>query len=121
MKKFILAAMLLTIIPASASAWHRNHYHSGVTVGFGGGYVAPAPVYYAPAPVYYAPPPVIVEQPIVVEEVQPYDNYVRPSSATRYDQGYCREYQRNVKINGKTQASYGTACQQPDGSWQVVN
>ena len=34
---------------------------------------------------------------------------------------YCREYQQTVTIGGKTEKSYGTACRQPDGSWQVAN
>lgn len=33
---------------------------------------------------------------------------------------YCREYQTSVVVGGKRQSAYGTACQQPDGSWQVV-
>ncbi len=34
---------------------------------------------------------------------------------------YCREYQTVVIVGGKEQSAYGTACQQPDGSWKVVN
>ena len=34
---------------------------------------------------------------------------------------YCREYQREVIINGQPVAAYGRACQQPDGSWQIVD
>lgn len=34
---------------------------------------------------------------------------------------YCREYQTKVTIDGREQRAYGTACQQPDGSWQVVS
>lgn len=34
---------------------------------------------------------------------------------------YCREYQQTIVVGGKTQNGYGTACQQPDGSWEVVN
>lgn len=34
---------------------------------------------------------------------------------------YCREYQQTVIIHGRQQSSYGTACRQPDGSWQIVN
>lgn len=32
---------------------------------------------------------------------------------------YCREYQQTVTVGGQKQQSYGTACRQPDGSWQV--
>ncbi|MFQ5939023.1 MAG: RT0821/Lpp0805 family surface protein [Alphaproteobacteria bacterium] len=33
---------------------------------------------------------------------------------------YCREFQQTVTIGGKTEEAYGTACQQPDGSWKIV-
>lgn len=32
---------------------------------------------------------------------------------------YCREYSHQVTINGRTEQVYGTACRQPDGSWQI--
>ena len=34
---------------------------------------------------------------------------------------YCREYQSQANIGGRMTYGYGTACQQPDGSWRVVN
>lgn len=37
------------------------------------------------------------------------------------DASYCREYTKDVVIGGVKQQSYGTACLQPDGSWQIVN
>lgn len=39
------------------------------------------------------------------------------SSAGRY----CREYQQTIVVGGKQQSAYGTACRQPDGSWEVVS
>lgn len=33
---------------------------------------------------------------------------------------YCREYQTKTTIGGQRQSSYGTACLQPDGSWEIV-
>ena len=33
---------------------------------------------------------------------------------------YCREFQQTVNIGGRSQQAYGTACRQPDGSWQMV-
>ncbi len=33
---------------------------------------------------------------------------------------YCREYQTVVTIGGRAEQAYGTACRQPDGSWQIV-
>ena len=34
---------------------------------------------------------------------------------------YCREYQQTIIVGGKQHSAYGTACRQPDGSWQVVS
>lgn len=33
---------------------------------------------------------------------------------------YCREYQQEIIVGGKKQSGHGTACRQPDGSWQIV-
>lgn len=33
---------------------------------------------------------------------------------------YCREFQQTLNIGGRQQQAYGKACQQPDGSWNVV-
>lgn len=35
-------------------------------------------------------------------------------------QPYCREFQRDIIIDGKPERAYGTACLQPDGSWKIV-
>lgn len=32
---------------------------------------------------------------------------------------YCREYQTEITVGGKTQSGYGTACRMPDGDWKV--
>lgn len=34
---------------------------------------------------------------------------------------YCREFQQTVTIGGRTELAYGTACQQPDGAWEIVS
>ena len=34
---------------------------------------------------------------------------------------YCREFQHEVSIGGRTEDAYGTACRNPDGSWEVVS
>ena len=34
---------------------------------------------------------------------------------------YCREFQHEVTIGGKREQGYGTACRQPDGSWEVIS
>ena len=44
-----------------------------------------------------------------------------PAPASREPQAYCREYTREIVIDGETQTAYGTACMQADGSWRLVN
>lgn len=33
---------------------------------------------------------------------------------------YCREFQQTISVGGQQQQGYGTACQQPDGSWKIA-
>lgn len=47
---------------------------------------------------------------------------VTPQQPYNDQQGrYCREYQTTATIDGQPQQAYGTACRQPDGSWQIVS
>ncbi len=34
---------------------------------------------------------------------------------------YCREFTQTINVGGRSEEAYGTACRQPDGSWQIVN
>ena len=34
---------------------------------------------------------------------------------------YCREYQQTIYVGGQQETGYGTACQQPDGTWKIVS
>jgi hypothetical protein len=81
-------------------------------------YVAPPPVYYAP-PAYYAPAPTYYAPPQQPVYVQPGPTFqpVQPQASN----GYCREYQSTQIVGGRPQTMVGTACQQPDGSWRIVN
>lgn len=38
------------------------------------------------------------------------------SSAGRY----CREYQQSITIGGRQEQGVGTACQNPDGTWEII-
>lgn len=119
----LVAGMSAMATPAEA----HSHVSIGIGLGFplypayGYGYYRPwYPGYYAP-PVY-APPPVYVQpayaQPVYQAPVQA----VPTSDVYRANSGqYCREYQSTVRIAGHYENSYGTACQEPDGSWHVVN
>jgi surface antigen len=33
---------------------------------------------------------------------------------------YCREFQQVITVGGRTETAYGTACQEPDGTWRIV-
>jgi surface antigen len=33
---------------------------------------------------------------------------------------YCREFQQTITVGGTTEQAYGTACRQPDGTWQII-
>ncbi len=35
-------------------------------------------------------------------------------------QRYCREFRQDVQIDGRSQEAVGTACQAPNGDWQLV-
>lgn len=48
-------------------------------------------------------------------------SYVAVRDGTSSNGRYCREYQQTIIVGGKEQAAYGTACQQPDGSWEIIN
>lgn len=45
---------------------------------------------------------------------------VTPLRTFRTARGYCREFQQTIVVGGQYRRGYGTACRQPDGSWQVV-
>lgn len=86
-------------IDAERSAVYSSAGPNGYAV-----YSDPSPIVYAPyAPNYVAPP------------APPPPTYVDPQAGT-----YCREYSQEIRIDGRLQESYGTACLQPDGSWRIV-
>ena len=46
---------------------------------------------------------------------------VRTISEDRSNGSYCREYQQTVTIGGRSEAVFGRACRQDDGSWQITS
>jgi surface antigen len=50
-----------------------------------------------------------------------YYGTVVPGQAYYNGPSYCREYTHTVYISGRPQKAYGTACRQPDGTWQIVS
>lgn len=76
---------------------YREHRYGYVPTTYSG------PIsYYSYAPNYVAPP-------------APPTTYVDP-----HDERYCRPYSQEIRIDGRVEESYGTACLQPDGTWRVV-
>ena len=61
-------------------------------------------------------------QPVVWENPDQGSRYeVTPSRSFNDGQGHqCREYQATVVVADQRNQGYGTACRQPDGSWQIV-
>lgn len=118
----LCAAAMLLMGPTSALAdsfsfhygngpWHAHpRYHHRRRV-----IIAPPPnvIYVAPPQVIYMPAPAPSAPPIPA-------NAVSPVYQDRTGH-YCREYQANIVVNGRSQPSYGTACLQPDGTWRIVN
>ena len=33
---------------------------------------------------------------------------------------YCREYKQTIEVDGRDETAYGTACQNADGTWQII-
>ncbi len=45
---------------------------------------------------------------------------VTPTNTYETASGPCREYTTEATIDGRQETVYGTACRQPDGTWQSV-
>ncbi|MGE5505594.1 MAG: hypothetical protein ACM31L_14320 [Actinomycetota bacterium] len=96
--------------PAAADYWRHGHHH-----WHGPGYYS-----YGPPAVIYAPPPVVVVPGGPPRMAYGYDPVpVSPAYTDAFGR-YCREYQVTVMVGGMPRPGYGTACMQPDGSWQMV-
>ncbi len=104
-----------------ANAGYAGRGYSGY------GYYAPGPSYYAESYSYYQPtyvaPPAPPVRAVYVQEEDDYRTrapvYVQQSYVGSRSTSYCREYTQQVRIGDRIEESYGTACLQPDGSWQV--
>lgn len=117
------------LLAGAAPAAARTSVGIGIGIPlYGPGYYAPPPYpyygypspYYAPA---YPPPPAYYGAP------PDYGPGYPPPEPGSYgppgDQGpppdqNCRETRSVATVNGQRQWVYGTACQQPDGSWRNV-
>ena len=115
----ILATVILMPPDSYAGGRYHRHghgHHHGNSFSIGLGFVFPlysyGHPYYAPAPVYAVPAQL---PPTAAPPEQP--SY----SANREEAAYCREYTKNILVDGKEEMSYGTACLQDDGRWRIIN
>lgn len=53
------------------------------------------------------------------QQQQAQQQYQQPAGQVRAQN--CRPYQTNQVVDGRTVTMTGTACQQPDGSWILIN
>ena len=117
----ILAAGLVLSPDSYAGGRHhghwRGHHHGGDSFHLGLGFVFPiysyGYPYYPPPPAYY-PVPARLPPPAVTPEQHAY-------TASDEKPEYCREYTKEVVVDGKEQVAFGTACRQQDGRWRIMN
>ena len=47
---------------------------------------------------------------------------VTPKPAVQLASGeFCREYEHEIVVDGRSEIAKGTACRQPNGKWRVIN
>lgn len=44
---------------------------------------------------------------------------ITPTRTFQQNGHYCRQYTQTISVGGEPQTAYGTACQQPDGTWSI--
>lgn len=110
----LLGAGIGNNLGGSGRGYKRHHRHND--------YYAPVNNYsYNPYPVNYAQPTYQhIDYTIRNNTYTPVQN-VNYISAPAPTERYCREFNQNVYIGGKVKSSYGTACMQADGSWEIQN
>jgi hypothetical protein len=62
-----------------------------------------------------------IGEPIIWREGDASGAVIATREGTTPSGRYCREFQHHVTIGGRTEEAYGTACLNPDGSWEVVS
>ena len=120
---------MMALASSQAQAYHHGYYGHGYGPAYGygrpyhrgsGAYFSfsSGPRYYRSYPYYYASPPA----PVIVTQV-PQPVYLPAPAVTTVssEQRYCREYQSSARVGGLNQPTYGTACMQPDGSWEIIS
>ena len=114
------AIAIAAALASPALAWdghHGSHGYFSFSFGFPSYYYAPYP-YYAPS---YGYSPYYAYPPSYGYGYDPSMYQPPPAQAEEQQQSYCREFQSTIVVEGRQQQAFGTACLQPDGSWQIVN
>lgn len=95
----------------SGYSHHDHHSRGNFSISFGQ-WIEPAPAY---IPAYSYTP---VASPVQYAAPYAEATYTAPTANTGR---YCREYNTISHVAGRAQNTYGTACMQPDGSWEIVD
>lgn len=83
--------------------WRHNRHHGRHGAFFTRHYwPQPWPIPAPPRVVYVEPPRIVVSPPAVTSPAP-----------------FCREFQKQIVIDGRTEQAYGLACLQPDGTWKI--
>ena len=96
--------------------YYGHNYGDSLLIGLGLGFVFSPFLYgypyYVPAPAYEAP-----------AQLPPpgFTPNRRSYNTTRDESENCREYTKEILIDGEKTKAYGTACLQGDGSWRIMN
>jgi hypothetical protein len=134
-KKLILATLMmgLSLQPALADCGRHDHdrghgydrghsynhrpaARSSVSFNFG-----TSPYYYSHYRPYRPVRVIYQEVPAVAQPQVIYINNENSRVVTGADGRYCREYQSEIRVGGRLERTYGTACQEQDGSWEIVS
>lgn len=50
-----------------------------------------------------------------------YGSYTPVKDGRTQSGAYCRQYRTTVNIDGRAETAYGTACQEQNGTWRIVD
>jgi hypothetical protein len=84
--------------------YHRNRFRGGLVV------------IHDTSPVYIERDYVVTEPGVRYTSPEP-----QPVNDNPTEGRYCREYTSRASVGGRIQETYGQACQQPDGSWEIIS
>lgn len=105
---------------AAGYQFGKGHGKTAATIGgavLGGAFGNSLSQYCSEEYVYNAP----IGTPVAWDAPRQNENYYVTATREYEREGrYCREYQAVATVAGRQQQTYGTACMQPDGNWEIV-